>query len=143
MGTCCALLCALEPTPPFSMESVQTFGRKKNAVAVAFVKRGRGLLKINGKPIELCEPEILRYKVFEPVLLLGKERPLRGQEVRWPWRPRALPEVVPVDAFRRPRARPRARERPNGRRGATKTTTQQLGGCRRAHTHAAEPRTVP
>ena len=72
---------APQPTPPFSMESVQTFGRKKNAVAVAFVKRGRGLLKINGKPIELCEPEILRYKVFEPVLLLGKER-FAGLDIR-------------------------------------------------------------
>ena len=60
---------------------MQTFGRKKNSVAVAFVKRGRGLLKINGKPIELVEPEILRYKVFEPVLLLGKER-FAGIDVR-------------------------------------------------------------
>lgn len=27
-----------------------------------------------GTPIELLEPEILRFKIFEPVLLLGKER---------------------------------------------------------------------
>ncbi|KAK3239713.1 40S ribosomal protein S16 [Cymbomonas tetramitiformis] len=45
-------------------ESVQVFGRKKTAVAVAFVKRGRGLIKVNGKPIELVEPEILRYKIY-------------------------------------------------------------------------------
>ena len=30
-------------------QSVQTFGRKKTAVAVAHVKRGKGLLKLNGK----------------------------------------------------------------------------------------------
>ena len=56
------------------MESVQTFGRKKTAVAVAYCKKGRGLIKINGCPIELVEPEMLRYKVFEPILLLGRER---------------------------------------------------------------------
>ena len=37
-------------------------------------KKGRGLIKINGCPIELVEPEVLRYKVFEPILLLGRER---------------------------------------------------------------------
>merc|ERR1712166_18509 len=51
------------------MESVQTFGRKKTAVAVAFVKKGVGRVKINGVPIELVEPEVLRYKVWEPILL--------------------------------------------------------------------------
>ena len=56
------------------MESVQTFGRKKSAVAVSFCKKGRGLIKINGCPIELVEPELLRYKVFEPLLLIGTER---------------------------------------------------------------------
>merc|ERR1712217_180678 len=56
------------------MESVQTFGRKKTAVAVSYCKKGRGLIKINGCPIELVEPEILRYKVFEPILLLGRDR---------------------------------------------------------------------
>merc|ERR1712159_464430 len=57
-----------------AMESVQTFGRKKTAVAVAFVKRGAGRCKINGVPIELVEPEALRYKVWEPILLLGAQR---------------------------------------------------------------------
>nr|DAD44158.1 TPA_asm: hypothetical protein HUJ06_002388 [Nelumbo nucifera] len=31
-----------------------------------------GLIKINGCPIELVKLEILRYKVFEPILLLGR-----------------------------------------------------------------------
>merc|ERR1712166_79868 len=56
------------------MESVQTFGRKKTAVAVAFVKKGASRVKINGVPIELVEPEVLRYKVWEPILLLGANR---------------------------------------------------------------------
>jgi small subunit ribosomal protein S16e len=56
------------------LEQVQCFGRKKNAVAVTHCKRGRGLIKINGAPIELVEPEILRFKALEPILLLGKSR---------------------------------------------------------------------
>ncbi|GLD95487.1 hypothetical protein PINS_up004164 [Pythium insidiosum] len=56
------------------IESVQVFGRKKNATAVAYCKRGNGLIKINGTPIELVEPEILRVKTYEPVLLLGQQR---------------------------------------------------------------------
>ncbi|KAI8004795.1 ARM REPEAT PROTEIN INTERACTING WITH ABF2 [Camellia lanceoleosa] len=56
------------------LESVQCFGRKKTAVAVTYCKRGRGLIKINGCPIELVEPEILRYKAYEPILLLGRQR---------------------------------------------------------------------
>lgn len=57
-----------------AVESVQCFGRKKTAVAVTYCKRGRGLIKINGCPIELIEPEILRYKAYEPILLLGRQR---------------------------------------------------------------------
>eukprot|EP00455_Lapot_gusevi_P012313 TRINITY_DN1579_c0_g3_i3.p1 TRINITY_DN1579_c0_g3~~TRINITY_DN1579_c0_g3_i3.p1 ORF type:complete len:147 (+),score=60.89 TRINITY_DN1579_c0_g3_i3:55-495(+) len=56
------------------VESVQVFGRKRHAVAVAHCKRGHGVLKVNGCPIELVQPAILRYKVLEPVLLLGQER---------------------------------------------------------------------
>lgn len=54
--------------------SVQVFGRKKNAVAVAYTKQGKGLIKINGTPIEFVRPEILRHKVLEPILLLGFPR---------------------------------------------------------------------
>ena len=56
------------------LNSVQVFGRKKTATAVAFCKQGRGLIKVNGCPIELLEPQILRLKVFEPVLLLGQDK---------------------------------------------------------------------
>eukprot|EP01041_Mallomonas_annulata_P000364 gene364-666_t len=56
------------------IESVQTFGRKKTATAVAFCKKGTGLIKVNGSPISLLQPEILRLKAFEPILLLGSEK---------------------------------------------------------------------
>ncbi|KAB5544980.1 hypothetical protein DKX38_013092 [Salix brachista] len=63
-----------QPAMTTPTESVQCFGRKKTAVAVTHCKRGRGLIKINGCPIELVEPEILRFKAYEPVLLLGRQR---------------------------------------------------------------------
>merc|ERR1712232_656596 len=50
------------------------FGKKKTATAVAYCKEGKGMIKINSKPLELLEPQILRYKVYEPLLLLGQER---------------------------------------------------------------------
>ena len=55
-------------------QSVQVFGRKKTATAVAYCKRGHGLIKVNGCPLELLQPEILRVKAYEPILLLGKEK---------------------------------------------------------------------
>jgi small subunit ribosomal protein S16e len=64
-----------------AVPSVQVFGRKKNAVAVAFTKKGKGVIKINGTPIEFVRPETLRYKVLEPILLLGFDR-FRGVDVR-------------------------------------------------------------
>merc|ERR1711935_284506 len=63
------------------VESVQVFGRKKTAVAVAYCKRGRGLVKINGCPIEFVQPEALRIKVMEPILLLGFPR-FAGVDIR-------------------------------------------------------------
>ncbi|KAL5722661.1 40S ribosomal protein S16 [Ranunculus cassubicifolius] len=57
-----------------AVESVQCFGRKKTAVAVIHCKRAKGMIKINGAPIELVEPEILRYKAVKPILLLGRHR---------------------------------------------------------------------
>ena len=35
---------------------------------------GSGLIKLNGAPIELVQPDTLRTKLFEPIILLGKER---------------------------------------------------------------------
>ena len=53
---------------------VQTFGRKKNAVATATATSGNGSIWINGKAADQVEPKSLRLKVFEPVLLVGAEK---------------------------------------------------------------------
>jgi len=55
-------------------QSVQCFGKKKTATAVAHCKEGKGLVKVNGKPLALVEPQILRFKVYEPLLILGLDK---------------------------------------------------------------------
>ncbi|KAG5342144.1 hypothetical protein C0989_005325 [Termitomyces sp. Mn162] len=45
----------------------------QTATAVAHAKEGRGLIRINGSPINLVQPEILRLKVYEPILVAGED----------------------------------------------------------------------
>ena len=52
-------------------QSVQTFGRKKNATAVAFCTKGNGCIRVNGRALNLMEPETLRMKLYEPIALVG------------------------------------------------------------------------
>jgi hypothetical protein len=70
------LLCRLPGMAPTAgkVNSVQVFGRKKTAVAVALCKQGKGLIKVNGSPLELVEPATLRMKMLEPIILLGREK---------------------------------------------------------------------
>ena len=44
---------AAAPAP----QAVQVYGRKKTANAVATCKSGKGLIKVNGKPLEQIEPK--------------------------------------------------------------------------------------
>ena len=61
-------------TSTVEKKQVQTFGRKKNATAVAVCTPGSGFIKVNGKALGLVEPETLRMKVYEPILLIGGNR---------------------------------------------------------------------
>jgi len=56
---------------PIAFKEINTFGRKKNGLAVATAKAGTGVIRVNGYPIDVLEPAPLRIKVYEPVLLLG------------------------------------------------------------------------
>ncbi|KAL1880792.1 hypothetical protein VTK73DRAFT_5177 [Phialemonium thermophilum] len=57
-----------------STQSVACFGKKKTATAVAIAKAGKGLIKVNGRPLQLVEPSILRFKVYEPLLVVGLDK---------------------------------------------------------------------
>ena len=64
---------------------VQCFGRKRHAVAVAVCKAGKGLIRLNGAPLHLLEPSVLRIKVMEPCLvcvrrLASRAAPLWGRK---------------------------------------------------------------
>lgn len=54
---------------------------QREAVAVAHCKNGKGVLRVNGQPLHLIQPEMLRAKVLEPILLLGRER-FAGVDIR-------------------------------------------------------------
>merc|ERR1711964_130504 len=70
-----------QPHKMASVQSVQCFGKKKTATAVAHCKQGKGLIKVNGQPLSLVEPQVLRFKVYEPVLLLGLDK-FAGIDIR-------------------------------------------------------------
>merc|ERR1711967_118579 len=55
-------------------KQVRTFGKKKNSTAVALCQDGTGVLRVNGKPITLIEPQSMRLKVYEPSFILGANR---------------------------------------------------------------------
>ena len=55
-------------------KQVRTFGKKKNATAVALVQEGHGIIRVNGKRLDLVEPESMRTKVYEPVFIIGGNR---------------------------------------------------------------------
>jgi small subunit ribosomal protein S9 len=46
-------------------------GKRKTAVARATVRKGVGRVRFNDRPLELVEPELIRLKVQEPLLMVG------------------------------------------------------------------------
>lgn len=50
---------------------VQATGKRKEAVARATVSKGAGRVRINQVPLEIVEPEIIRQKIQEPLLMVG------------------------------------------------------------------------
>ena len=56
------------------LKQVRTFGRKKNATAVAICQEGHGLVRVNGNPLHLIEPQSMKLKVFEPFFIVGSNK---------------------------------------------------------------------
>ena len=54
---------------------VNTSGKRKTAVARATVQKGKGLVRINKKPVEIYEPEIARWKILEPIQIADNHIP--------------------------------------------------------------------
>jgi small subunit ribosomal protein S9 len=58
---------------------VLSTGKRKAAVARATVRKGAGLVRFNDRPLELVEPELVRQKVQEPLLMVGEKA--RGLDI--------------------------------------------------------------
>ncbi|MCI4324652.1 MAG: 30S ribosomal protein S9 [Thermoplasmata archaeon] len=52
---------------------VQTTGKRKQAIARATVRKGTGQVRINQQPLEFVEPELVRQKIQEPLLMVGEK----------------------------------------------------------------------
>ena len=50
-----------------------TSGKKKTAIARATVREGGGRVRIDGRPVELVEPELARLKMMEPFRIAPDE----------------------------------------------------------------------
>jgi small subunit ribosomal protein S9 len=54
------------------VKMVLSSARRKTARAKVLLREGRGRVFINGTPLELLEPEMIRLKIMEPIKLAGK-----------------------------------------------------------------------
>ncbi|MEF8880108.1 MAG: 30S ribosomal protein S9 [Candidatus Thermoplasmatota archaeon] len=52
-------------------KTVNTSGKRKTAIAHASVRKGKGRVRINKKPVEVYEPELARFKILEAVEIAG------------------------------------------------------------------------
>jgi small subunit ribosomal protein S9 len=50
---------------------VNSSGKRKTSIARATIKEGRGIIKINKKPLDIIEPELVKTKIREPLTLAG------------------------------------------------------------------------
>lgn len=50
---------------------LQTTGKRKEAVARATIRKGVGRVYVNRLPLEILEPEVVRQKIQEPLLMVG------------------------------------------------------------------------
>ncbi len=53
------------------MRVVVSTGKRKTSLAKATIREGKGRIRINGKPLEILEPEVARLRIMEPLLLFG------------------------------------------------------------------------
>ena len=53
-------------------ELIQTIGKRKESIAKAIAKPGKGNILINNRSLEVYEPEMLKLMIKEPVILAGE-----------------------------------------------------------------------
>lgn len=56
------------------MKKSKSYSARILTLFIAHCKQGAGLIKVNGRPLSLVEPALLRFKVYEPILILGPDK---------------------------------------------------------------------
>ncbi|MBK5190322.1 MAG: 30S ribosomal protein S9 [Methanosarcinales archaeon] len=51
---------------------VNEVGKRKTAVARVTIKEGKGVVRINKKPLEIIEPEVVQAKLAEPLFVASQ-----------------------------------------------------------------------
>jgi small subunit ribosomal protein S9 len=51
---------------------VNQVGKRKTAIARVTIKEGKGEVRINKKPLEIIEPEVVRAKISEPLFIASQ-----------------------------------------------------------------------
>lgn len=55
------------------VKTASTVGKRKKAVARAYLREGNGVVRINKKSLSTVMPELLRMKISEPFMIAGNE----------------------------------------------------------------------
>ncbi len=54
------------------MRVVVSTGKRKTSLAKATIRDGTGKIRINGRPLEIQQPELARMRIMEPLILFGE-----------------------------------------------------------------------
>lgn len=54
------------------MRVVVSTGKRKTSLAKATIKDGTGRIRINGRPLEIQQPELARMRIMEPLIIFGE-----------------------------------------------------------------------
>ncbi|MHA2378615.1 MAG: 30S ribosomal protein S9 [Candidatus Thorarchaeota archaeon] len=52
---------------------VVSTGKRKTSLAKATIKNGQGRIRINGRPLEIFQPDIAKLRIMEPLVLFGED----------------------------------------------------------------------
>jgi small subunit ribosomal protein S9 len=55
------------------MKVVVASGKRKSAVARVSITKGKGIVRINGVPVEMHQPNLARVMIMEPLTLAGEK----------------------------------------------------------------------
>jgi small subunit ribosomal protein S9 len=62
----------LEKSGGSKVRVVVSTGKRKTSLAKATIKDGTGKIRINGRPLEIQQPELARMRIMEPLILFGE-----------------------------------------------------------------------